>query len=73
MTCWLVNGAYLTPRTRSTAFAYPAIRGFGRSKATPSRLPNNYATGLLTTLAFVWGVLAVVAVVGLWRRQRQRT
>ena len=46
-----------------TLYAYPFVRGFGRSAATPSRLPNNYATGLVTVLAIVWVVVAVGAVV----------
>lgn len=42
-------------------YAYPFLRGFGRSAATPSRLPNNYATGLVTVLAVVWVVVIVGA------------
>ena len=41
----------------ATLYAYPFVRGFGRSAATPSRLPNNYATGLAMVLAAVWVVV----------------
>jgi hypothetical protein len=52
-----------------TLYAYPFVRGFGRSAATPSRLPNNYATGLATVLAAVWiTVLVGAAVVARVRR-----
>lgn len=64
----LTAGAFISAVV--AVFAYPAIRGYGRVTTTPSRLPNNYATGLSTTLAVVWGVLAVVAAVSAWRRRR---
>jgi hypothetical protein len=51
-------------------YAYPFVRGFGRSAATPSRLPNNYATGLITVLAIVWAVVVVGAVLGARVRRR---
>ena len=51
-----------------TLYAYPFVRGFGRSAATPSRLPDNYATGLVTVLAIVWaGVVAGAVVVSRMR------
>jgi hypothetical protein len=51
-------------------YSYPLIRGFGRfADFNSSRLPNNYATGLLLVLAAVWAVIAVLVVIVL-RRQR---
>jgi hypothetical protein len=45
-------------------YAYPLVRGFGRSPAAgPSRLPGNYGAGLVLVLAAIWAVvLAFVAV-----------
>lgn len=53
-----------------TLYAYPFVRGFGRSATTPSRLPNNYATGLVTVLSIVWVVVVVGAIVTSWVRSR---
>lgn len=50
-------------------YAYPLVRGFGRfAEFNSSRLPNNYATGLVTVLAAVWAVTAVLVVIRLRRR-----
>ncbi len=49
-------------------YAYPLVRGFGRfAEFNSSRLPNNYATGLITVIAVVWAVTAVLVVIRLRR------
>lgn len=47
--------------------SFPFVRGYGRSPANPSILPNNYARSLLIVLAVVW-VLSVIAILRAWRR-----
>lgn len=37
----------------------PSVRGYGRRRANPSILPNNYGHGLLVVLAGVWAVAAL--------------
>lgn len=45
-------------------YAYPFVLGRGRSVAAgSSRLPNNYAFGLLVVLAAVWGVIVLTVIV----------
>jgi hypothetical protein len=41
------------------AFAYPALRGFGRKLNNPSLLPLDYGTAVLTVLATVWGAVVI--------------
>ena len=53
-----------------TLYSYPLVRGFGRSAATPSRLPNNYAAGLVTVLIVVW-VAVIVGTVATARLRRR--
>lgn len=44
-------------------FAYPLVRAYGRNPAAgPSRLPNNYAHGLVVTLLVVWVGTALVGI-----------
>ena len=52
-------------------YAYPFVRGFGRSPTTPSRLPNNYATGLASVLAGIWLAVAIGAALIEWQRARR--
>ncbi|MFN2488643.1 MAG: hypothetical protein ABR529_02660, partial [Actinomycetota bacterium] len=40
--------------------AFPFVGGFGRRSDNPSLLPNNYALGLVITLAAVWAATALV-------------
>jgi len=55
-----------------TLYAYPVVRGFGRSpSAGSSRLPGNYGAGLLAVLATIWTVALVVVLVD-HRRARPR-
>ena len=50
-------------------YSYPLVRGYGRlAEFNSSRLPNNYARGLLIVLAVIWAVTAVVVAVRLRRR-----
>lgn len=50
-------------------YAYPLVRGYGRfAELNASRLPNNYARGLLLVLGAIWAVTAVL--VGLRLRRR---
>jgi hypothetical protein len=46
--------------------SFPFVRGYGRTAANPSILPNNYARGLLIVLAAVWASSAI-ALVRVWR------
>ncbi|MDQ6928153.1 MAG: hypothetical protein M3159_05750 [Actinomycetota bacterium] len=51
-------------------YSYPLVRGFGRFAAfNSSRLPNNYATGLVVVLAAIWVVTGVLVAVRLRRHQ----
>lgn len=62
-----VTGALLVSASVAL-YSYPLIRGFGRfSEYNSSRLPNNYATGLLVVLVAVWAVTAVLVVLRLRR------
>jgi hypothetical protein len=45
--------------------SWPFVRGYGRTTANPSILPNNYARGLLIVLAVVWA-LSAIAIVRAW-------
>jgi hypothetical protein len=49
--------------------SWPFVRGYGRSPANPSILPNNYARGLLIVLAVVWALTAI-ALVRAWRHSQ---
>jgi FtsH-binding integral membrane protein len=49
-------------------YAYPLVRGYGRfAEFNSSRLPNNYATGLIVVLAAIWVVAAVLVGIRLRR------
>lgn len=51
-------------------FAYPLVRGYGRfAEYNASRLPNNYAHGLLIVLAAIWAVTALFVIIR-FRRHR---
>lgn len=50
-------------------YSYPLVRGFGRfAEFNSSRLPNNYATGLIFVLAAIWTVAAALIVLRLRHR-----
>lgn len=52
-------------------YAYPLVRGYGRSLHNPTSLPHNYAAGLIIVLAAVWaGVLAARLVLSPTARPR---
>jgi hypothetical protein len=51
----VVVGLFVSAVT--TLYAYPLLRGYGRSATTPSRLPNRYGWGLAAVLAVVWVVV----------------
>ncbi|MGH9182172.1 MAG: hypothetical protein ACRDY5_10715, partial [Acidimicrobiales bacterium] len=48
-------------------FSVPFVRGYGRQPTNPSVLPGNYAAGLATVLALVWGAAALLLVMRLRR------
>ncbi|MGH8775793.1 MAG: hypothetical protein ACRDWI_11655 [Jiangellaceae bacterium] len=50
--------------------ALPFVLGRGRAEGEPSALPLDYGRGLLITLAAVWGVVAVVALLSRSRRPK---
>ena len=50
-------------------YSFPSVRGYGRLSNNPSILPNNYAHGLVLTLAFVWAGAAVLATARLQHRR----
>jgi hypothetical protein len=52
-------------------FAWPFVRGYGRSATVPSLLPRNYGRGLLAYIAAVW-LVAVAMALGAHVRQRRR-
>jgi hypothetical protein len=39
--------------------AFPFVRGYGRTPENTSILPNNYAWGLLITLAVIWAAVGI--------------
>lgn len=50
-------------------YAYPLVRGYGRfAEFNSSRLPNNYARGLLVVLGAIWAVTGVIVALRLRRR-----
>jgi hypothetical protein len=55
----------------AAAYAYPFVRGYGRAGSTPSRLPGNYAHGLLAVAVAIWVVVAVGTLT--WRALHRRT
>lgn len=68
---WRVPFTVAAIITASTSlYAYPFVRGYGRLAGEPSRLPNNYASGLLRVVALTWTVALLWAVTA---RLRNRT
>lgn len=67
-----VVGAALVATALLVAVAWPGVRGYGRLPTDPSVQPNDYASGLATVLALVWGAAAVTAVVAGRRRRAGR-
>ena len=50
-------------------YAFPFVRGYGRSPTMPSALPLNYGRGLAVILAVIWLVVMALSV---WARRRAR-
>jgi hypothetical protein len=67
----IVQGALLVS-AMVTLVAWPFVRGYGRLANNPSILPNNYAAGLASVLAVVWGAAALALVWTRMRRSRAR-
>jgi hypothetical protein len=67
----LVQGACIATAL-IVGIALPSVLGRGRQADLPSALPRNYATGLWSVLAVVWGAAAVLIVIRIVRR-RTRT
>lgn len=61
-----VQGAFVVSAAL-TLVAIPPWTGRGRLANNPSILPQDYGTGLLTALAVVWGVAALLLVRALLR------
>lgn len=65
-----IVGGGLIASTIVSLYAFPFVRGYGRSPTMPSALPLNYGRGLLIILAVIWTVVAVLA---LWARRSVRS
>lgn len=62
-----VNGAMLVSGAVGLV-AWPLVRGYGRSPGNPSILPRDYGTGLLVTLALIWGTTVLLVLLDRQRR-----
>jgi hypothetical protein len=53
-------------------YAWPLLRGYGRSAALPSALPLDYGRNLTIALLVIWSVVAIWAVERHFRAPRNR-
>lgn len=49
-------------------YAWPLVRGYGKSPAVPSALPLDYGRSVVIALLVVWSVVGVWAAAGIARR-----
>jgi hypothetical protein len=55
------------------AVGWMNLRGYGRSRTNPTKLPLDYGTGVVTALAIVWAATALWLLVALFAARRRRT